>query len=150
MSEAQRDKHTPSGRRVHPVVRALYYPRVLTWAFAGMMYASAVHARFPALAWGLVAFGFIWPQAMHAVALKSRDTRRAGFASLTADCILFGVCAGATAFSPIPIVTTTGFVGTTLLTMGGLRLMMKNFPLYLAGVAIGLFFAGFDPALRPE
>ncbi|HUO81997.1 MAG TPA: response regulator [Gammaproteobacteria bacterium] len=149
MNEAgSRDQ--PSQRRVHPVVTASYYPRVLTWAFAGAMYASAVHARFPALAWGLVAFGLVWPQAVHLIALHSRDTRRAGFAMLSADTILFGACVGATALSPVPAVTTTGFVGTTLLTMGGPGMLVRNLPLYVLSVGVGLYFAGFDPQLRPE
>jgi hypothetical protein len=140
----------PSQRRIHPIVVASYYPRVLTWAFAGMMYASAVHARFPALAWTLVAFGIVWPQAVHLIALRSRDTRRAGFVILSGDTILFGACVGATGLDPVAAVTATGFVGTTLLTMGGVRLLAKNLPLYLLSVGVGLYFAGFDPQLRPE
>jgi signal transduction histidine kinase len=135
-------------RRIHPIVRLDYLPRLLGHFFVVLIVASVLYpsGASPALWGALLAQGLLWPHLAYLIARRSRDSKRAELRNLVGDAFLIGCWLAVMSFRPWPVTTLVTSINIGNLSVGGVRLFLRG----LLGMAGGAVLAGLLAGFRFE
>ena len=135
-------------RRIHPIVRLDYLPRLLGHFFVVLIVASVLYpsGASPALWGALLAQGLLWPHLAYLIARGSRDSKRAELRNLVGDAFLVGCWLAVMSFRPWPVTALVTSINIGNLSVGGVRLFLRG----LLGMAGGAVLAGLLAGFRFE
>jgi signal transduction histidine kinase len=134
-------------RRIHPLVSLDYRVRVPSYLILAVgLAASFYQHRAPLSVWlVMVAQVLAWPYVARAIALASRNTKRAELANLLADACFIGGWVAVTSFDPW--LTTTYVIGATVafMSVGGVRFSLLALAALCASSLATALLGGFRP-----
>jgi hypothetical protein len=136
----------PERPKPHPIVRVDYMVRL-----AGMAPLMAVfYLVFQAagrdsavVVTCLLVWGLVWPQVARWVAGRSRDSKQAELRNLLLDTGFVGAWVATMHFSLWPSVMVTMAINLAVIAVGGLRLLLRGYVGFAAGMAAGVWASGF-------
>jgi signal transduction histidine kinase/CheY-like chemotaxis protein len=137
-----------AGRRVHPLVRVSYGPRIGAFLAVAALVASTAAEASPFVV-AVVAVCLLWPHLAHLVGLKV-PLWRIPFHVLLVDALIGGFCAGLTGFSVVAagaiLVVSTGW----FLMLGGPRFLLRSLAFLVAGALASLPLTTVAPLAEPQ
>jgi signal transduction histidine kinase len=141
---------TAAAERLHPVVRLDYLVRVVVYPVAMLVLYSVFRGSGRASLEVIVLLtlqGLALPHLYYLAARSSRDSKRAEHRNLTVDSFLMGCWVAAMHFSVWPSVMILAGPHTGGLSVGGVRLAVRNIVAAVAGVLLIGAFTGFEVVL---
>ncbi|MEO8619762.1 MAG: ATP-binding protein [bacterium] len=134
-------------RRVHPTVRLGYLVRISTYPFFFVLFGVHLWPRgVPVWFWVLFTWHlWIWPHVARAIALRSRDSKKAELRNLLVDAVFIGFLVPITGYSLWPNAASFLGIHPGNISVGGPKFAAKGLLAYLVGVGITAFFVGFHP-----
>jgi signal transduction histidine kinase len=145
---AENQKATERRPKIHPLVRATYWPRVGGYPLITLMVLSRMEDR-SSFALPMLAVALVWPQIAHLLATRLRH-RRAPFHILLVDFFITGACIGLSGLAW----TETGawflVMGGWSLMVGGPSFLLQGVLSSLAGLATTLSFTPIDLWAAPR
>ena len=143
----------PATSRVHPLVELTYRFRVPVCLMVMAMWLTILLRQDSYSPFTLTAslfYGLLWPQLSYRLALRARDSRRAGRWHLMVDNLLLGAVSALLSFSLVP--SAALFIGLTgiNISIGGYRFAFWGLLATLLGMALGGLYTGFEVRLQSD
>ncbi|MES3020871.1 MAG: ATP-binding protein [Pseudomonadota bacterium] len=133
-------------RRVHPLVKLGFGLRLTGHMLMALALGSILGDRQAPLAWwALLAFTtFAWPLLGFLSARRAADNKRAEFRNFWIDSMIFGLWGALLGYNPWITIGALVALGTTQLSIGGVRLAGQCVIAAAAGLALGGLLTGFE------
>ena len=141
-----------SGHRpaTHPIVRINYVVRLLAMAPLMPVFYLVFQAAGRAstgLITCLLLWGLAWPQVARWVAMRNPDSKAAELRNLLCDTAFVGAWVASMHFSLWPSVMLMMSINLSVIAVGGLRLLLRGYLAFVAGLAAGILISGFEVKL---
>lgn len=137
--------------RVHPTVRLDYAVRRTVYPLFGALYWSQVHVGRGMTPWlwtYLIGYAAVYPHVAYWLATRSRNSKQAELWNLAFDSFVIGTWMPILSFAFWPSVVGLYGVHSGNLSVGGLRIAVRNLLVMILGVVVGGLVMGFQ--VRPE
>ncbi|HXH82600.1 MAG TPA: ATP-binding protein [Candidatus Tectomicrobia bacterium] len=139
----------PPARRVHPIVRLDHRVRVPAYVIvaAGLAVSFLERGAAP-LTWAAMLLQTLgWPHVARALALRSRDTKRAELRNLLTDALFIGCWVAVVGFDPWLTTAYVISITVALLSVAGLRFSLLGLVVLATGSGATTLLAGLRPSL---
>ena len=124
--------------------RVTYPVRVGAHLCSALLLTAVFIQHPPATAlWLVLAITLVWPHLAYALALRAADVKRTEYRNMAVDSFLLGGYAALTGFNPWCIVAFCVGVSGSSLSIGGVRLALRNLPAVALGMLVGGAIHGF-------
>ena len=124
--------------------RLTYPVRVGAHLCSALLLTAVFIPHPPATAvWLVLAITLVWPHLAYALALRAADVKRTEYRNMAVDSFLLGGYAALTGFNPWCIVAFCVGVSGSSLSIGGVRLALRNLPAVALGMLAGGAILGF-------
>lgn len=122
-----------------------YYLRMLGLALGMLSVGMVFHElAVPAWQWGLLGvLAVLWPQLAHVLASRANNPARAEVRSILTDAGLAGVWLVLIHFNAVPSLTILMIAGTTLVSSGGWRLLVRGLSMMMIGFLVCIVLTGW-------
>ena len=137
--------------RVHPTVRLDYTVRRTVYPLFGALYWSQVHVGRGMTTWlwvYLIGYAAVYPHVAYWLATRTRNSKQAELWNLAFDSFVIGTWMPILSFAFWPSVVGLYGVHSGNLSVGGLRVALRNLLVMILGVVVGGLIIGFQ--VRPE
>ena len=137
--------------RVHPTVRLDYTVRRTVYPLFGALYWSQVHVGRGMTPWlwvYLIGYAAVYPHVAYWLATRTRNSKQAELWNLAFDSFVIGTWMPILSFAFWPSVVGLYGVHSGNLSVGGLRVALRNLLVMMLGVVVGGLIIGFQ--VRPE
>jgi signal transduction histidine kinase len=137
--------------RVHPTVRLDYTVRRTVYPLFGALYWSQVHVGRGMTPWlwtYLTLYALVYPHVAYWLASRSRNSKQAELWNLAFDSFVIGTWMPILSFAFWPSVVGLYGVHSGNLSIGGLRIAVRNLLVVILGVVVGGLIIGFE--VRPQ
>ena len=137
--------------RVHPTVRLDYTVRRTVYPLFGALYWSQVHVGRGMTPWlwtYLILYALVYPHVAYWLASRTRNSKQAELWNLAFDSFVIGTWMPILSFAFWPSVVGLYGVHSGNLSIGGLRVAIRNLLVMILGVVVGGLIIGFE--VRPQ
>ena len=133
-----------SHRKVHPLIKSHYVPRILGYLFTGFIAVSVFYDSDNFLLWSaIIGQSVVWPHLAYLLGKKSARPKKAEYAILLFEVFGGGIWIVIFSFSPWPSIAFSIGCMINVLGYGGIKMLVKGAILFGTGILIAGYFIGF-------